>query len=48
MDQKGKMKFVLVSEAGAGLKKFFRIEEATLPQVLLQVYEALSSYCMRP
>jgi hypothetical protein len=42
MSQRGKMKFVLVSEAGAGLMQFFRIEEATLPQVLLLVYEALS------
>jgi thiol-disulfide isomerase/thioredoxin len=35
IEQRGQMKFVLVSEAGAGLMQFFRIDPATLPQGLI-------------
>ena len=35
MQQRGNMKFVLVSEAGAGLMQFFRIDPSSLPQGLI-------------
>jgi thiol-disulfide isomerase/thioredoxin len=35
IEQRGQMKFVLVSEAGAGLMQFFRIDPETLPQGLI-------------